>query len=29
MITLPGPVKDQGMKVDRKGATIVVTVPKA
>lgn len=28
-ITLPGPVKDQGMKVDRKGATIVVTVPKA
>jgi HSP20 family molecular chaperone IbpA len=29
MITLPGPVKDQGMKVDRKGSTIVVTVPKA
>lgn len=29
MITLPGPVKEQGMKVDRNGATIVVTVPKA
>jgi HSP20 family molecular chaperone IbpA len=28
-ITLPGPVKDQGMKVDRKDSTIVVTVPKA
>lgn len=29
MVTMPGPVKDQGMKIDRKGSTIVVTVPKA
>jgi HSP20 family molecular chaperone IbpA len=29
MVTMPGPVKNQGMKIDRKGSTIVVTVPKA
>lgn len=29
MIALPGPVKDSDMKVDRKGASIVVTLPKA
>jgi HSP20 family molecular chaperone IbpA len=29
LITLPGPVKESGMKVDRKNGTIVVTLPKA
>jgi HSP20 family molecular chaperone IbpA len=29
MITLPGPVKQNGMTVDRRDGTIVVTVPKA
>jgi HSP20 family molecular chaperone IbpA len=29
MVTLPGPVKDSEMKVDRKGASIDVTLPKA
>ena len=29
MVTLPGPVKEMVMKVDRKNATIVVTLPKA
>ena len=29
MIALPGPVKDSDMKVDRKGASIVVTLSKA
>ena len=29
MITLPGPVKDSDMKVDRKGASVDVTLPKA
>ena len=29
MIALPGPVKDSQMKVDRKGASIDVTLPKA
>lgn len=29
LITLPGPVKESGMKVERKNSTIVVTLPKA
>ncbi len=29
LLTLPGPVKEKGMKVDRKEGTIVVTLPKA
>ncbi len=29
MITMPGPVKEKGMKVERKGETVTVTVPKA
>lgn len=29
MITLPGPVKESEMKVDRRGATVVVTLSKA
>lgn len=29
MITLPGPVKDADMKVERQGGSIVVTLPKA
>ena len=29
MVTLPGPVKESEMKVDRKGSTVVVTLPKA
>ena len=29
MTTLPGPVKDSGMKVDRKEGSVVVTLPKA
>jgi HSP20 family molecular chaperone IbpA len=28
-MTLPGPVKEQGMKVERENGMIVVTVPKA
>jgi HSP20 family molecular chaperone IbpA len=28
MIALPGPVKDSDMKVDRRGASIVVTLPR-
>jgi HSP20 family molecular chaperone IbpA len=29
LMTLPGPVKKQGMKVERQNGTIVVTLPKA
>jgi HSP20 family molecular chaperone IbpA len=29
LLTLPGPVKKNGMKVERQNGTIVVTLPKA
>jgi HSP20 family molecular chaperone IbpA len=29
MITLPGPVKDNEMKVERKSGAVIVTLPKA
>jgi hypothetical protein len=29
LLTLPGPVQQKGMKVERKDGTIIVTLPKA